>query len=161
MLTTRVKHNEIWFIYCPHTALHTKKNSNKLIGWILKYQDFNESAEKIRNEYLSFLQDCKSKGLSVCAYGAAAKGNTLLNYFKLDQDAISYLTDSSILKIGKIAPGSMIPILDDSDIDSDVTHLLILPWNLAEYLKSKLTHLGKEFIIPEITEKYTIKGDDL
>ena len=126
-----------------------------------KYEAFMANIRTMKVNLNSQIYNIVKDGGKVVGVGAATKGNTLLNYFKLDQDAISYLTDSSILKIGKIAPGSMIPILDDSDIDSDVTHLLILPWNLAEYLKSKLTHLGKEFIIPEITEKYTIKGDDL
>jgi len=73
-----------------------------------------------------------------------------LNYCRLDSDIISYVTDSSPLKIGKLTPGSHIPIISDKDIESDVTHALILPWNIAAYLQKKLAPLGLKFYIPQI-----------
>ena len=121
-----------------------------------KYQKFMKDIRKMKININSQIFNILKDGGKVVGVGAATKGNTLLNYFNLDKDSISYLTDASILKIGKVAPGSMIPIVDDKDIDTDVTHLLILPWNIAEFLKSKLEHLNKTFIIPEINEKYTI-----
>ena len=125
-----------------------------------KYETFMSNIRMMKINLNAKIYNIVKDGGKVVGVGAATKGNTLLNYFKLDKDSISYLTDASLLKIGKIAPGSMIPILDDKDIDENVTHLLILPWNLAEFLKSKLGYLKKEFLIPEITKKYTIKGDD-
>lgn len=121
-----------------------------------KYQKFMKNIREMKININSQIFNILKDGGKVVGVGAATKGNTLLNFFNLDKDSISYLTDASILKIGKVAPGSMIPIVDDKDIDTDVTHLLILPWNIAEFLKSKLEHLNKTFIIPEINEKYTI-----
>tara|TARA_B100000900_G_C20274057_1_gene591216 strand:- start:128 stop:640 length:513 start_codon:yes stop_codon:yes gene_type:complete len=121
-----------------------------------KYKKFMKDIREMKINVNSQIYNILKDGGKVVGVGAATKGNTLLNYFNLDKDSISYLTDASILKIGKVAPGSMIPIVDDKDIDADVTHLLILPWNIAEFLKSKLEHLNKTFIIPEINEKYTI-----
>lgn len=133
-----------------------KEEENNLFS-NAKYESFMSNIKTMKINLNSQIYNIVKDGGKVVGVGAATKGNTLLNYFKLDKDSVSYLTDTSLLKIGKVAPGSMIPILDDRDIDEDVTHLLILPWNIAEFLKSKLGHLGKDFLIPEITEKYTIK----
>ena len=126
---------------------------------ISKYEEFMKNIKNMKIDINSQIYNIIKNGGKVVGVGAATKGNTLLNYFNLDKDSITYLTDASSLKIGKIAPGSMIPIIDDKDIDKDVTHLLILPWNIAEFLKTKLQHLNKIFIIPEINEKYTIKKE--
>ena len=85
--------------------------------------------------------------------GAATKGNTLLNYCNIDDDLLEYISDSSNLKIGKLTPGSHIRIISDESITSDVTHGLILPWNIAEYLMKKLKHLNLKFVIPMLEQK--------
>ena len=94
------------------------------------------------------LYDIKSTGGKVIGIGAATKGNTLLNYCNIDSDLLEYITDSSMLKLGKLTPGSHIRILSDESIMPDITHGLILPWNIAEHLRHKLQHLNLEFIIP-------------
>ena len=99
------------------------------------------------NQHLSII---RKNGGKIIGIGAATKGNTFLNYCRLDSDVISYVTDSSPLKIGKLTPGSHIPIISDQDIENDVTHALILPWNIASYLKEKLAHLNLEFYVPQI-----------
>lgn len=99
------------------------------------------------NEQLSII---RKNGGKIIGIGAATKGNTFLNYCRLDSDVISYVTDSSPLKIGKLTPGSHIPIISDDDIESDVTHALILPWNIASYLKQKLAHLKLDFYVPQV-----------
>ena len=92
----------------------------------------------------------RAEGGKIIGIGAATKGNTLLNYCGLDADLISYITDASPLKIGKLTPGSHIPIISDADIDSLATHALILPWNIASFLKEKLSHLNIHFYVPQV-----------
>jgi hypothetical protein len=88
---------------------------------------------------------CKKKGLKVAAYGAAAKGNTLLNYAGIDSDLVEYVVDLNPYKQGNYLPGSRIPIVGVSELDKhppDV--LLVLPWNLAEEVKIQLeSHIDR------------------
>jgi len=100
------------------------------------------------NTHLSAI--CKDGG-KIIGIGAATKGNTFLNYCRLDSDIISYVTDVSPLKIGKFTPGAHIPIISDLDIENDITHALILPWNIANYLQEKLSPLGLRFYVPQIS----------
>jgi hypothetical protein len=95
----------------------------------------------------------QAKG-KIVAIGAAAKGNTLLNYCGIDRTLIDFATDASALKIGKFTPGSHLPILADEAIDESVTHALILAWNIAELLKSKISpkHPNLKFITPHVVE---------
>lgn len=109
--------------------------------------------ERIRDFKFSLgrqIYDIKSRGEKIIAIGAAAKGNTLLNYCGLDNTLIEFITDTSPLKIEKFAPGSHIIIKSDSDITSDIKYGLILPWNIGEFLKEKLKHLNLQFIIPKM-----------
>ena len=86
--------------------------------------------------------------------GAAAKGNTLLNYCGIDRTLVDFATDASPLKIGKWTPGSHLPIRSDEAIDGTVTHALILAWNIAGLLKGKIgsRHPGLTFITPHVVE---------
>jgi SAM-dependent methyltransferase len=111
---------------------------------------FMERVRNVKSTVNAHLSIIRHNGGKIIGIGAATKGNTFLNYCRLDSDVISYITDSSPLKIGKITPGSHIQIISDADIDKDVTHALILPWNIAPYLREKLAHLGLEFYIPQI-----------
>lgn len=111
---------------------------------------FSERILKVKTSMLSYMAKIRAKGGKVIGIGAATKGNTLLNYCRLDGDSIAYIADSSPLKIGKLTPGSHIPIVSDFDIDSSVTHAIILPWNIAPMLKSKLAHLGLNFYVPQV-----------
>jgi hypothetical protein len=84
------------------------------------------------------LLELARRGEPVIGVGAPAKGNTLLNYFKIDGSLLQFITDASPHKVGKYTPGSRIPIMDDSAITSDIKHAFILPWNIADFLKEKL-----------------------
>lgn len=90
------------------------------------------------------------KGKPIVAVGAAAKGNTLLNYYGLNNTVIDYVTDSSIHKIGKFTPLSRIPILSDQEVFSKYNEVcaLILSWNISDILKKKLIKINPniEFI---------------
>jgi hypothetical protein len=96
------------------------------------YSDFQQRADGVKNALLAFLIDQKSQGKRIAAYGAAAKGNTLLNYAGVRNDLLPYVCDAAPSKQGKFLPGSHIPILAPSAMSErhpDV--VLILPWNIA------------------------------
>ena len=96
------------------------------------YRAFQARVEKIRDQLLRFLQDCKQTGKKVVAYGAAAKGNTLLNYAGVTSDLLPYVCDAAPSKQGKYLPGSRIPIVPPRVLAPDAPDfILILPWNIA------------------------------
>jgi len=117
---------------------------------IVTYRQFQPQAEKVKNELLAFLIAQKGAGKSVVAYGAAAKGNTLLNFAGVKPDLLPFVCDAAQSKQGKFLPGSHIPILPP---DTLVTHkpdfVLILPWNIADEINSQLSYLheiGTRFV---------------
>nr|WP_075440442.1 class I SAM-dependent methyltransferase [Prochlorococcus marinus] len=120
------------------------------------YENFQEQANKVKNNLIKLLVDLKNKNKKVMAYGAAAKGNTLLNYAGIKKDLISYVFDKAESKQGKYMPGSHIPILDPKEIfNKNPDYLLILPWNISKEIIESLNELretGTKFIIciPEI-----------
>ncbi len=96
------------------------------------YLEFQSKANAIKNEFLSFLIEKRTMNQRVVAYGAAAKGNTLLNYAGVKTDLISYVCDAATSKAGKYMPGSHIPIVSPSTLNEDSPeYLIILPWNIA------------------------------
>ncbi len=118
------------------------------------WNKFRESVRNCKINLLRELVSARESGGKIVAIGAAAKGNTLLNYCGIDVDLIDFATDASPLKIGKFTPGSHLPIFSDEAIDKNVTHALILAWNIADFLKAKISpkfpHL--KFITPHIIE---------
>ncbi len=120
------------------------------------YETFQEKANKVKNNLIKLLVDLKENNKKVMAYGAAAKGNTLLNYAGIKKDLISYVFDKASSKQGKYMPGSHIPILHPREIiKKRPDYLLILPWNISEEIiesLSKFKEIGTKFIIavPEI-----------
>ena len=122
------------------------------------YKNFNYTAEKIKNEFHRFLIDCKEKNLFVCAYGAAAKGNTLLNYCGIKNDLISFVCDAAEAKQNKFLPGSKIPIVHPDTLknESIIDYVIIFPWNIADEVIAQLDFLrlnGTKFVkaIPKLT----------
>lgn len=107
-----------------------------------------EQAKRMREALIWELEGYNKR--PAIAIGAAAKGNTLLNYCKLDSRLISCVVDSSPHKIGKFTPGSHIPIVGDDDIPADATHAVILPWNIAGHLREKYAARGLEIIVPNL-----------
>lgn len=97
------------------------------------YSDFQARTDKLKDDLLVFLIEQKRAGKHVAGYGAAAKGNTLLNYAGIKQDLLPYVCDAATSKQGRFLPGSHIPILPPGVLRErrpDV--VLILPWNIAE-----------------------------
>ena len=110
-----------------------------------QYHAFRTKAEKIKAEFLEFLYKAKAGGKKVCAYGAAAKGNTLINFSKVDQDLITFVADASDSKVNKFLPGSRIPILAPASLfDFNPDYVIILPWNLAAEIKNKFSKLADQ-----------------
>lgn len=97
------------------------------------YQNFQARAERIKDDLLLFLIEQKRAGRKVAAYGAAAKGNTLLNFAGIKPDLLPFVCDAAPAKQGKYLPGSHIPILPPTALyENTPDYLLILPWNIAE-----------------------------
>lgn len=106
------------------------------------YANFQSRAEKIKNDLLEFLLEQKKVGKSVISYGAAAKGNTLLNYAGVKPDLLPFVCDAAIAKQNKYMPGSHIPIVSPKfiiDIQAKFDYVLILPWNIASEAKSQIS----------------------
>jgi hypothetical protein len=117
---------------------------------------FQEHAKQVRDNLLKTLGDAQKQGLKVAAYGAAAKGNTLLNYAKIDSSLISYVVDLNPNKQDKLLPGSRIPVVNEQRLREEIPDvLLVLPWNLATEIKNQLNWLaerGTKFLraIPKV-----------
>lgn len=108
------------------------------------YLSFQEKAIKVKNDFLTFLIDAKRTGKTVAAYGAAAKGNTLMNYAGIRHDLISFVVDKNPAKQGNFMPGSRIPIVDEARIRSEnPDYIVILPWNLREEIVNQLGYIGE------------------
>jgi hypothetical protein len=120
------------------------------------YMNFQPKAEKVKNDLLFFLIEQKRQGKQVAAYGAAAKGNTLLNYAGVKPDLLAFVCDAAAAKQGKYMPGSHIPILSPQAImKKRPDFVLILPWNIADEVmqqNSNIREWGGQFVIavPEL-----------
>jgi len=120
------------------------------------YQTFQGKADRIRGEFRAFLEGQKAWGQKVAAYGAAAKGNTLLNYANIKADLLPFVCDAATAKQGKFMPGSRIPIVPASALQEQHPDcLVILPWNIAEEIRQQNLEIekrGARFVtaIPEI-----------
>ena len=108
------------------------------------YQSFQVRADKLKNDFLSFLIEQKRAGKKVIAYGAAAKGNTLLNYAGVKKDFLKYVCDAAVAKQGKFLPGSHVPIHSPRILEDErPDFLLILPWNIANEVMQQNIELSK------------------
>jgi hypothetical protein len=106
------------------------------------YRDFQIRTNRIKYELTRFLLDAKRDGKRVAAYGAAAKGNTLLNYAGIRADLIDFVVDRNPAKQGKYMPGSRIPIVPEDKLkQARPDYVLILPWNLKTELETQLAYV--------------------
>ena len=103
------------------------------------YQGFQAQAETVKNNLLAFLLKARQEGKKVGAYGAAAKGNTLLNFAGVRPDLLPYVVDNSPGKQGRFMPGSRIPIVNHQHLlDDRPDYIVLLPWNLKQELSEAL-----------------------
>ncbi|MFQ5874345.1 MAG: methyltransferase domain-containing protein [Dehalococcoidia bacterium] len=115
------------------------------------YLSFSERVRDIKLAVLEFLIEAKRDGRAIAAYGAPAKGNTLLNYCGIGTDFIEYTVDRNPVKQGRFLPGSRIPIHSPAKIaETRPDYVLILPWNLKEEIVGQMSHIrewGGKFVV--------------
>jgi len=122
------------------------------IGSLDHYLAFGQGADDIRRKLRRFLIEAKQQAKRVVAYGAPAKGNTLLNFCDIGPDLIEFTVDRSPYKQGKFLPGSHIPILEpDRILQARPDYILILPWNLKEEIIDQMSAVRQwdcKFVVP-------------
>ena len=115
------------------------------------YGGFQDQVNRIKDGFLLYLLNLRKQGKKIIGYGAAAKGNTLLNYAGIKSDLVSFVVDKSTGKKGKYLPGSRIPIVDESKILAfKPDYIIIFPWNIKEEIMQQLSYVrewGCRFII--------------
>ncbi|MEO9590360.1 class I SAM-dependent methyltransferase [Rhodopirellula bahusiensis] len=105
------------------------------------YLGFQKKTNKVKDEFIRFLIDAKKAGKSVAAYGAAAKGNTLLNYAGIRPDLIQFVVDRNPAKQDKYMPGSRIPIVNEDELRlKQPDYIVVLPWNLLDEIANQLDY---------------------
>ncbi len=149
-------------IYAKHKGDDSKPISKSVSGLLEKeksagitdmnyYNGFGEKVTRIKNDLLHFLDEQKKLGKRIAAYGAAAKGNTLLNYCGIKNDVITFVVDASPHKQGKFLPGSHIPIVPESEIrKTKPDFIIVFPWNIKEEIFNQLGYIrewGGQFVI--------------
>lgn len=121
------------------------------------YRSFQGVAEGVKDDFVAFLIEARRGGKKVAAYGAAAKGNTLLNFAGVRPDLIAFVIDRNPSKQGKFMPGSRIPIVGEEVMREErPDYIVLLPWNLRTELMAQLGYTsswGASFVtaIPDLT----------
>jgi len=120
------------------------------------YEGFQARIDKVKDDFTAFLIEARRAGRKVAAYGAAAKGNTLMNYAGTRPDLIAFVVDRNPAKQGRYMPGSRIPIVAEERLRSErPDDIVILPWNLRDEVMQQLTYVrewGARFVtaVPEL-----------
>lgn len=116
------------------------------------YKNFADKVYGTKRKLVSYIKEIKSKGKSIAAYGAPAKGNTLLNFCQIGADYIDYVVEDNPLKIGLFTPGAHIPVVSSKFLDQKKPDfVVILAWNFAKEILEKTKKYGEQgvkFIIP-------------
>jgi SAM-dependent methyltransferase len=132
-------------------ALRKKEKAAELDRWDT-YTAFANRVQETKRDLLAFLIQAKREGKRIAGYGAAGKGNTLLNYCGIRTDFLDYLVDRNPYKHGRFTPGTHIPILTPDKIAATKPdYVLILPWNLKDEIMSQISYIrdwGAKFMIP-------------
>src|SRR5262249_52801577 len=123
-------------------------------GWdrLGPYQDFAKRVVALKTDLVGLLRDLKFQGRRLAAYGAPAKGNTLLNYCQIGTDLLEYAAEKAPLKIDLYTPGMHLPVIDEAiAMKVPPDYFLLLPWNFKEELLQKnqpYRDTGGRFIVP-------------
>jgi hypothetical protein len=136
----------------PNVEALLQKEISRGITDLVYYHNFQQKAMNVKLSMLAFLVEQKQKGKKVAAYGAAAKGNTLLNYCGVKHDLVDFVVDSNPHKQGKFMPASHIPIVREDHLKAErPDYVIILPWNLQDEIKKQLAYIrewGGKFVVP-------------
>lgn len=120
------------------------------------YEGFQPRADALRDAFRAFVRDRRAQGHSVAGYGAAAKGNTMLNFARMGADDIDFIVDRSPIKVGRFTPGGHIPIVSEDVLKRErPAYVVIFPWNLTDEISSQLDYIrdwGGKFVVylPEL-----------
>lgn len=154
-------------IYAKHKADETKAISDNVANLLTKeieaglanlsyYRNFQDKALKVKLDITDFLIQQKRAGKKVAAYGAAAKGNTMLNYCGIKNDLIEFVVDANPHKQNKFLPASHIPVVNEQFLkDAKPDFVIIFPWNLKTEITNQLAYIkewGGKFVVavPEL-----------
>jgi SAM-dependent methyltransferase len=122
------------------------------IDTIAFYKDFSRRVQNVKVSLLDLLAQLKADGKSIAAYGAAAKGATLINYAGIDADLIDFVVDRNVHKHGKYMPGQKIPIFPPEQLVARMPdYVLLLAWNFADEIREQQKEyeaLGGKFLVP-------------
>jgi hypothetical protein len=122
------------------------------LGSLAAYAGFAERVREAKRGLLDFLIAARREGKSIVGYGAAAKGNTLLNYCGIRTDFLDYTVDRSPHKQGRFLPGTHVPVHAPERVgETRPDYLLILPWNLREEIVAQMAAIrdwGGQFVVP-------------
>jgi len=126
----------------PRVAEVLRRESDRGVTSSGYYAGFQAKAEKVKEDFVGFLLQAKRQSELVAAYGAAAKGNTLMNYAGVRPDLITFVVDRNPAKQGKFMPGSRVPIVSEERIRQEKPKYVVLfPWNLRQELAEKLEYV--------------------
>ncbi|MFL0606685.1 methyltransferase domain-containing protein [Cylindrospermopsis raciborskii] len=134
----------------PRVGEFLERESKVGIKTAAYYQGFQEKADEISRDFLFFLLEAKRQNKKIAAYGAAAKGNTLMNYAGVRPNLIPFVVDRNPAKQGKFMPGSRIPIVNEGYLkDAKPDYIVVLPWNLKNEIVNQLDYVrewGAKFV---------------
>lgn len=129
-----------------------RKEAGKGMTTLEYYDNFQQKALKVKLDLLDFLITRKRAGKKVAGYGAAAKGNTLLNFCGIKNDMVEYVVDANPYKQSKFLPASHIPVVNEEYLkQSRPDFVIIFPWNLREEISQQLSYIknwGGKFVVP-------------
>ena len=139
-----------------HVSALLEREEEFGITRVQTYTNFQARADRVKDDFLAFLIEQKREGRTVAAYGAAAKGNTLLNYAGVRPDLLPYVCDAAPSKQGRFMPGSHIPVLPPHILrENPPESIVILPWNIAREVKAELADITEQrvhllTVVPEL-----------
>lgn len=129
---------------CGNVEFVLNKELDKGVNTLAYYYNFQQKALEVKTDLIEFLIHQKRNGKKVAAYGAAAKGNTLLNYCGIKNDLLQYVADANPHKQNKFLPGTHIPVVNEEYLKNDKPdYVLILPWNISEEIIRQLYYINE------------------
>jgi hypothetical protein len=135
----------------PRAQELRKREETKGYAGMTVYDGFSKKCERVRDDLVAFIRSAKAAGKKIAGYGAAAKGNTLLNYCAIGKDSIDFVADANPYKQNLLLPGTQIPVVAAAEIENArPDYVLVLPWNLREEISGQLSGVrrwGGKFVV--------------